>query len=713
MDVFELQASIQLELDEFRDQLEKAKKDMEGMSKSTGGTASKIGSTIKNGIVSGAKAAAAGVAALATAITGLAVSSAKSFATFEQLSGGAQKIFDEIDYEKIAQDADNAYKDLNMSANEYLESINLVGATFAQTMGDEKGYDTARKGMLAISDYASGTGKNINELNQKFQMITRATSSYQSIADQFSGVLPATSADFLEQAQAAGLLSSEYEKLTQVPVAEYQEALTAMLEKGVNDLGLSQNTLRESTETMTGSLAMAKSAWENLKVAMAGGGNLDTAMQNFASSAGSAFKNLIPTFQAALKGVGTLIKELAPVISKELPGLLKTLVNDIGGTVLTVLPTLISTIGETLPVIANDLGGVIVSTFPTIISSILELAPILLETAAELLITLVTGLADALPTLIPQIVSITLKLVEILTSPEVLVGLVDAAIQLTIGLADGLIAAIPILLEQAPIIIRNFFQALTEAAPMLLEASVELIATLLAGIIENLPLILEGAVDIVMELLIGITNFSTTIWNKGQEIVLGIGSGIKDNLAEIGKAVGDVVDKVKSGIKVAIDGAKTWAKDMINNFVQGIKDNIYKIKEKASEMAQTVKDFIGFSEPEKGPLSNFHTYSPDMIDLFTKGIDDNQYKLINSVRGMAANVSANIQGNPQLSSGVSGGGYVTTSAPINVIFEINGIKNINELDFNEMSSRAVDALVNQLDKHGIAANRAKGGAGWR
>lgn len=713
MDVFELQASIQLELDEFRDQLDKAKKDMEGLSKSTGGTASKIGNTIKNGIVAGTKAAAAGVAALATAITGLAASSAKSFSTFEQLSSGAQKIFDEIDYEKIARDADNAYKDLNMSANQYLESINLVGATFAQTMGDEKGYDTARKGMLAISDYASGTGKSIDELNQKYQMITRATSSYQSIADQFSGILPATSADFLAQAQAAGLLSSEYKKLTQVPVAEYQEALTAMLEKGVNDLGLSQNTLRESTETMTGSLAMAKSAWENLKVAMAGGGNLDTAMQNFATSAGSAFKNLIPTFQAALKGVGTLIKELAPVISKELPGLLKTLVNDIGGTVLTVLPTLISTIGETLPAIAKDLGGFIVNTFPTIISSILELAPVLLETAAELLITLVTGLADALPTLIPQIVSIALKLVEVLTSPEVLVGLVDAAIQLTIGLADGLIAAIPILLEQAPVIIRNFFQALTEAAPMLLDASVELIATLLSGIIENLPLILEGAVAIVMELLIGITNYSTTIWNKGQEIVLGIGSGIKDNLAEIGNAVGGVVDKVKSGIKVAIDGAKTWAKDMIDNFVQGIKDNIYKIKEKASEMAQTVKDFIGFSEPEKGPLSNFHTYAPDLVDLFTKGIDDNQYKLINSVRGMAANVSANIQGNPQLSSGVSGGGYGAISAPINVIFEINGIKNINELDFNEMSSRAVDALVNQLDKHGIATNRAKGGAGWR
>ena len=43
-----------------------------------------------------------------------------------------------------------------------------------------------------------------------------------------------------------------------------------------------------------------------------------------------------------------------------------------------------------------------------------------------------------------------------------------------------------------------------------------------------------------------------------------------------------------------------------------------------SNVAQTVKDFLGFSEPEKGPLSNFHTYAPDMMDLFAKGIRDNE-----------------------------------------------------------------------------------------
>lgn len=209
-----------------------------------------------------------------------------AYSNFEQLAGGVEKIFDEANISQIMKDAQGAYKDLNMSANEYLESINQVGASFAQTMGDQKGYDTARTGMKAIADYASGTGRNLDELNDKYAMITRATSSYQSIADQFSGILPATSADFLEQAQAAGYLKDSYKKLTDVPVAEYQEAVTQMLEKGVKEMGLAENTMNESLTTISGSLAMAKSAWENVLIAIGTGdsGQLASAAGNLVES---------------------------------------------------------------------------------------------------------------------------------------------------------------------------------------------------------------------------------------------------------------------------------------------------------------------------------------------------------------------------------------------------------------------------------------------
>ena len=71
------------------------------------------------------------------------------------------------------------------------------------------------------------------------------------------------------------------------------------------------------------------------------------------------------------------------------------------------------------------------------------------------------------------------------------------------------------------------------------------------------------------------------------------------------------------------------AKSTIESAVKGVADKI--------------KSFLGFSEPEDGPLSNFHTYMPDMIDLMTYGIKKNQGRAIGAVSDMASAISSEIQ----------------------------------------------------------------------
>ena len=254
------------------------------------------------------KFAKAGAVAAAAALGAVIKKSVESYAEYEQLVGGVEKIFDEANQAQILQDANEAFKDLNMSANEYLAAINQTGAAFAQTMGDQKGYDAARKGMKAIADYASGTGRNLEELNDKFALITRSTSSYQSIADQFSGILPATSKDFLEQAQAAGILSDSYKSLTEVPIAEYQQAVTEMLEKGVDSMGLLGNTAAESLGTISGSLAMTKSAWSNFVTGLADeNANIEELTQNLVTSITAVAQNIIPVIGQIISTLGKML----------------------------------------------------------------------------------------------------------------------------------------------------------------------------------------------------------------------------------------------------------------------------------------------------------------------------------------------------------------------------------------------------------------------
>lgn len=78
--------------------------------------------------------------------------------------------------------------------------------------------------------------------------------------------------------------------------------------------------------------------------------------------------------------------------------------------------------------------------------------------------------------------------------------------------------------------------------------------------------------------------------------------------------------------------AKTSGADMVTNFTDGMNTAVTnKLVPALQGMAQTVSDYVQFSEPKKGPLSNFHTSAPDMIDLFAKGLKDSKNTLVRAV----------------------------------------------------------------------------------
>ena len=347
----------------------------------------------------------------------------------EQLRGGVQKIFNDMDTSQILADAANAYKDLNMSANEYMATINDVGAAFSATMGDEKGYNVARTGLMAISDYASGTGKSIDALSEKFTMITRSTSSYQSIADQFSGILPATSADFLKQAQAAGFLSTKYKKLTDVPVAEYQEAVSKMLEKGVAGLSLTGNTAAETATTLTGSFYAMKSAFSNVLGNLTLGEDMRPSLEALASTTKIfLMDNLVPTvgniFTALPGSISTLLQELIPdnvqsVVAKAIDGFTTSVTANLPKVLdsgIETLTTLIEGITQAIPNLSESASKILSAFKDYLIDS--ENLKSLLYAGGDLLATISIGIIDFVGTLSTTAIEVLGALGRYLTDPE-------------------------------------------------------------------------------------------------------------------------------------------------------------------------------------------------------------------------------------------------------------------------------------------------------
>lgn len=93
------------------------------------------------------------------------------------------------------------------------------------------------------------------------------------------------------------------------------------------------------------------------------------------------------------------------------------------------------------------------------------------------------------------------------------------------------------------------------------------------------------------------------------------------------RTVDRATDNVDRELRDTSQNASRWGRDLIGNFIDGINDRIGRLRDKVREMAELVESYIGFSEPDKGPLANFHTFAPDMIDLFIKGLKENENRL--------------------------------------------------------------------------------------
>ena len=505
----------------------KFKGDDKDLDKKTNNIASKlgnIGKSIGSAFVKGATVGA-------TALSGLVVAGVKGFSEMEQLAGGAQKIFNEMDYSKIEKDATEAYKTMNMSAQEYLTAMNNVGATFASTMGDQKGYDTAKQGLQAISDYATGTGADIATLTDKYKMITRSTSSYLSIADQFAGLLPQTTSGFLEQAQASGYLSQSYQKLTDVPVEEYQQAITSMLEDGVKKMGLLGNTSAEAEKTISGSFLATKSALSNFLSGAGGIEEVTTSMTNLAINIVNAIIQMAPKI---IEGIISLLNTLTPQIPILLNTLLPSLIN---GTI-ALLQGIVQAFPEVIKILMNML--------PTIIQSLADMSPIILEALIQGITIIIQSLAEQLPVLIPIIIDAILSMIPVLI--ENLPLFIKAGYQLIIGVLTGLINAVPKLLEYIPKLIKSIVNYFKQLPGMMVEVGGNLIKGLWNGI-KNLG---SWVVDKIKGLgssimsavkgIFGIHSPSTEFAFVGKMNMLGLEKGMEDMQPQIQKSIDGMFD---------------------------------------------------------------------------------------------------------------------------------------------------------------------------
>lgn len=162
--LFDLQAVIRLDSDNFENGVKKAEK-----------SGSSLATSLKSGLATAAKVGAAAVGAAATAIGALTTAAVNNYAEYEQLVGGVETLF-KNSADTVMGYAENAYKTAGLSANEYMETVTSFSASLLQSLdGDTKAAASAAD--MAITDMAD----NANKMGTSMEMIQNA---YQGFAKQ-------------------------------------------------------------------------------------------------------------------------------------------------------------------------------------------------------------------------------------------------------------------------------------------------------------------------------------------------------------------------------------------------------------------------------------------------------------------------------------------------------------------------------------------------
>lgn len=523
--------------------------DSKGLEKEINSAGNKVKSGFsKLGSIAGTamKGVSVAVGAAATAVTGLVTASVNAYAEYEQLVGGVDTLFKDSS-KKLQEYANEAYKTAGLSANEYMSTVTSFSASLLQSLGGdtEKAADYANQALIDMSDNANKMGTSMESIQY----------AYQGFAKQNYTMLDNLKLGYGGTKEEMQRLLEDAQKLTGVKYdisnfADVTQAIHAIQ----TELGITGTTAKEASSTIEGSLNSVKGAWNNLLVGITNpDADWDKLIQNLVDTVTTAGENILPAIKSALVGVSALIRDLFPMIAKEIPALVAEILPQLVQTGASILQSLMSGIQQNLPLLINSALQIIT----TIAQTILQMLPQILQMGLQIIIELIKGIAQQAPTLVPQIVDCMILMVETLIENIDLI--IDAGIQLIIGLAEGLIEALPQLIDKIPTIIEKLVDAIIKNFPKLVGVGVELVVKLASGLIQAIPKILSAVANLVSQVFKTIAKLPGMMWDIGKNIVQGIWNGIS--------------------------GMASWLWNKISGWCSSIFDNI--------------KNFFGIHSPSK------------------------------------------------------------------------------------------------------------------
>lgn len=319
------------------------------------------GGKFASGLKTGLKVAGVALAAAGAGAVKLTSEVIGAYGEYEQLVGGVQKLFGEMDYQAVVDNAADAFKTAGLSSNDYMETVTSFSASLIQSLGGDtqKAVDYADKAITDMSDNANVFGTDMASIQyayqgfakQNYSMLDNLKLGYAGSRTEMERLI--TDAEQLDSTFQATRDTSGNLTLS---FSDIVDAIHIVQE----NMEITGTTAKEASETIEGSISSMKGAWENLLTGM---GDSDADIGKLTDDFVQAFENVVENIEPVIQNV-----------SKALPEVL----------------------GSIMDVAAEILPDLIVDLLPSVVSGLTKLVAGLITHLPEILLGIGEGLIDGI-----------------------------------------------------------------------------------------------------------------------------------------------------------------------------------------------------------------------------------------------------------------------------------------------------------------------------
>lgn len=620
----------------------------------------KFSDKLKGGLVAGAKAAGAALAAIGTAAVAgvkLLLDLSESTEEYRVAQGKLNTAFQAAGFSTDTASA--AYKSLYAvlgDTDNATESAQLL----AQLATSEQ--DVATWADIAAGVQGTfGDALPINSLIEASNETAKVGQVTGALADALNWV-GISEDEFNEKLAACRDETERTALITETLSAQYQNATDIFKENNATVMAA-----REAQAELDDALARLGGTVSDVKT------ELTAEFMPAIADLVDAFSDFLQGADGAEEALADAIDELIEKATDKLPELL-----DFGTQIII---NIVTGLANAAPSLVEGA----VTVLSTLVEGLLEALPQLTEAAAQMVAALVQGIGEALPTLIPAAVEAVTQLVQSLIDNIPL--LIEAALQLVTGLAEGIIEAIPVLLEALPELIESLISALLEAVPQIIETGVtlltalvtnlptiiqtiiavlpqiitsviqtllthlpeiidagfklltaliddlpeiiltivealpEIISAIIKALTDNIPLIVETGVKLLTSLITNLPQIIAEIVRAMPEIITGIVNALSEGISQVTEVGANIVRGLWNGIQ-SLAG---WLWDQVSSWISGIWDGI--------------KDFFGIASPSK----QMAWVGSMLVEGLAGAIDKDGDKAVAAVDDMAAGMIAEVE----------------------------------------------------------------------